>query len=158
MDKNRWVDIIQWAFRIVLGAILIFAGVMKIQDNTALFETVAYITWFPVWLRWWIVDLLPWVEILIGAQLFYPKADRLSLPVATSIYFVFFLFAIYGTATGIEGDCGCFGEMAASTFGPGMIIRNGIFVAMATVLFYRPGEVDVSSDRQTEREKTGEVE
>lgn len=138
MNKSRAITIIQWTSRLVLAAVLLLAGILKLQDNSALFETVAYITWLPVWLKVWLVDLLPYAEILLAALLVVRWKEKFVLPVVGLIFIGFLGFAIYGTATGMEGDCGCFGELMDSSFGAGMIIRNAVFAGMAGFLFYKP--------------------
>lgn len=139
--------ITNWLFRIVLAGALIVAGYFKILDNTALFETVAYITWIPNSMKSVLIDLLPWVEILAGGLLLTKLYDKIAIPAVTVIYVSFLLFAIYGFSTGIEGDCGCFGDVGddgllasllGSSFGWTMTIRNTIFVAMAGFLFWNP--------------------
>jgi hypothetical protein len=139
MNNKRIINISQWAVRGILAGVLLFAGVLKLQDNTLLFESVAYITWLPVWLKLWIVDLLPWAEIVLALLLLMRWKEGLILPLVGLVFIGFLGYAIYGTATGLEGDCGCFGEFMDSTFGAGMIIRNAIFVGMAGFLFWSPG-------------------
>jgi len=139
--------IANWSFRIILGAALIVAGYFKIQDNSALFETVAYITWLPNFFKSLVIDILPWAEILLGSLLISKLWDTVAIPFTTLIYMVFLIFAIYGFSTGIEGDCGCFGDaggdgfigqLLGSSFTWTMIIRNSVFVAMAGFLFWKP--------------------
>ncbi|HLR90558.1 MAG TPA: MauE/DoxX family redox-associated membrane protein [Balneolaceae bacterium] len=138
---------LNWTFRLILGGALIVAGYFKLQDNSALFETVAYIYWLPNFFKSVIIDLLPWLEILLGFLLISKKLDNVALPFTAGIYLVFLLFAIYGFSTGIEGDCGCFGEaggdgllgsLLGSSFGWTMIIRNTLFLLMATFLLILP--------------------
>ncbi len=138
MNTSKVITVVQWISRVILAAVLLLAGILKLQDNTALFETVAYITWIPVWLKLWMVDLLPYAEILLAALLLIRWQEKFVLPVVGLIFLGFLGFAIYGTATGMEGDCGCFGEMMDSSFGAGMIIRNTLLVGMAGFLFYKP--------------------
>lgn len=120
------------------------------QDNAALFESVAYITWIPIGMKSIVIDLLPWVEIVVGGLLIINLAGTVVKPVAALIYFSFFVFAIYGLSAGIEGDCGCFGDpesgsilaaVLGSEFGWKMVARNGLFLAMAGFLFWKPGDV-----------------
>lgn len=138
---------VQYAVRFLLGGLLLFAGYLKVQDNTALFETVAYITWVPVGIKSLVIDTLPWIEMLVGGLLISKLFDKFVLPAAGLIYLGFFIFAIYGFGSGMEGDCGCFGDLEDSSiigmllgseFGWRMVIRNGIFVAMAGFLFWKP--------------------
>lgn len=156
MEKSAIIKYAQLGTRIILGVLLLIAGVLKMQDNSALFQSVAYITWIPVWFKSLVIDTLPFVEILVGALLIFKinPVDKIVVPVATLIYLSFFIFAIYGLSTGMEGDCGCFGDpesgsilvaMLGSEFGWQMVIRNGIFFTMAGFLFWRPGFIDGQS-------------
>ncbi|MEX2600634.1 MAG: MauE/DoxX family redox-associated membrane protein [Balneolaceae bacterium] len=138
MNRYTVIVTLQWICRILLAGVLILAGYLKLQDSSALMETVATITWLPVWLKWRIVELLPWVEILTGILLLIRLKERWVVSLVSLIFLGFLGFAIYGFATGMEGDCGCFGELADSTFGWKMIFRNGFFATMALFLFYRP--------------------
>ncbi|TVR31657.1 MAG: hypothetical protein EA390_06020 [Balneolaceae bacterium] len=149
MKKEKIISWVQLATRVILGALLIIAGYLKVQDNTALFESVAYIAWIPIGLKSLVIDLLPWVEILVGGLLVVNVMGKLVIPAAALIYMSFFLFAIYGMGTGIEGDCGCFGDpesgsilvtLLGSEFGWKMVIRNGIFLSMAGFLFWKPSK------------------
>lgn len=148
MNSSKMLTYTQYLFRIVLAGLLIVAGYLKIQDNSALFETVAYLTWLPMWIKSLLIDLLPYVEVIVGGLLLSTMLDKVAIPAATLIYLSFFIFAIYGFSTGIEGDCGCFGDLGdgsllnsvlGSTFGWQMVIRNGVFVAMSGILFMQFG-------------------
>ena len=147
MKRKTIISSTQTLFRMILGGLLVFAGVLKVQDNTALFESVAYITWLPIWFKSFVIDALPWVEIITGGLLIAHVLSKVVIPAAVLIYGIFFLFAIYGLGTGLEGDCGCFGDLddssligalLGSEFGWKMVIRNGIFTAMAGFLFWKP--------------------
>src|SRR5690625_7997243 len=82
---------LNWTFRLILGGALIVAGYFKLQDNSALFETVAYIYWLPNFFKSVIIDLLPWLEILLGFLLISKKLDNVALPFTAGIYLVFLL-------------------------------------------------------------------
>jgi uncharacterized membrane protein YphA (DoxX/SURF4 family) len=140
MQKDTVIQYTQLLFRVVLGILLVIAGYLKIQDNSALFESVAYITWMPMFFKSLIIDLLPWIEVVVGGLLVINLFGKVVKPAAALIYFSFFVFAIYGLGAGIEGDCGCFGDpesgsilatLLGSEFGWKMVIRNGIFLGMA---------------------------
>lgn len=138
---------IQFLFRLILGGLLIFAGILKIIDNTTLFESVAYITWLPVWAKNLIINYLPFIEIGVGALLISYLLNPFSITANALIYLSFFIFAIWGMGSGLEMDCGCFGDLDSSSFigrvlgselGWKMTIRNGIFTAMSIFLFWNP--------------------
>lgn len=153
MSKNKIITYTQYLFRFILGGLLVFAGILKMQDNSALFEAVAYITWLPLGFKSFVIDVLPYVEILVGGLMAFSLFSKIVDPIATCIYLTFFIFAIYGLNQGMEGDCGCFGELDKSSligsllgseFGWRMVIRNGIFLLMAAFLFWKPSESDPS--------------
>src|SRR5690625_717393 len=134
---------LNWTLRLILGGALIVAGHFKLQDNSALLETVAYIYWLPNSFKSVITDLLPWLEILLGFLLISKKLDNVALPFTAGIHLVFLLFAIYGFSTGIEGDCGWFGEaggdgrlgsLLGSSLRWTMAIRTPLSLVQATVL------------------------
>src|SRR6056297_52661 len=155
MDAKKIFSQIQTLSRVILGLLLLIAGYLKVQDNTALLETVAYIAWIPTVLQSFIIDTLPWIELLVGGLMVSGLFKKWVIPAGALIYTGFFVFDIYGLGSGMEGDCGCFGDVddsnilsmvLGSTFGWSMIIRNGIFVSMAGLLFWNPDQSDPSAD------------
>lgn len=147
MNKQKVILSIRFLFRVLLGGLLVFAGILKILDNTTLFESVAYITWLPVWAKSLIINYLPYAEIAVGSLLILHLFDKVTIPASALIYLSFFIFAVWGLGSGLEFDCGCFGDLDGSSFigqllgseiGWKMAIRNGIFTAMAIFLFWKP--------------------
>jgi hypothetical protein len=147
MKKEHIIILIQYLFRFILGGLLIFAGILKVQDNTTLFESVAYIPWLTIGIKSLIIDFLPYVEIAAGSLLIFKIFDRVVLPLNALIYLSFLIFAIWGLSTGIEMDCGCFGDLDSSSLigallgsemGWKMVIRNSIFMLMIGFLFLNP--------------------
>jgi hypothetical protein len=147
MSKPKMLLSVQFLFRVILGGMLIFAGILKLIDNTTLFESVAYITWLPIWAKSLIINWLPYIEIAIGALLISHLMDFISIPVSALIYLSFFIFAVWGMSSGLEIDCGCFGDLdnssiigqlLGSELGWKMTIRNGIFTLMSFFLFWKP--------------------
>ncbi|TVQ66845.1 MAG: hypothetical protein EA360_05010 [Balneolaceae bacterium] len=145
MEKRIVIKILSLIFRFLLGGLLVFAGVLKVIDNTTLFEAVAYITWIPVGLKSLVIDFLPWIEIVAGSLLILHLFDKLVIPVNGLIYLSFFLFTIWGLSSGIEMDCGCFGELDKGSFLGSllgseiswqMMIRNAIFTLMAGFVYW----------------------
>lgn len=147
MKKEHIITLVQYLFRFILGGLLVFAGILKVQDNTTLFESVAYIPWLSLGVKSLIIDFLPYVEIGAGSLLIFKIFDRVVLPLNALIYLSFLIFAIWGLSTGIEMDCGCFGDLDSSSLigtllgsemGWKMVIRNSVFVLMVGFLFINP--------------------
>ena len=151
MKKEKIISSVQFLVRIILGGLLVFAGILKIQDNTALFESVAYITWLPIGLKSLIIDFLPLAEIIVGGLLVLHIFDKVMIPLTGLIYLSFLIFAVWGLGTGIEVDCGCFGDLddssligalLGSEISMQMVIRNFIFVLLTGFLFWNPDKYD----------------
>lgn len=147
MKKEHLIIVIQYLFRFILGGLLVFAGILKVQDNTTLFESVAYIPWLSIGIKSLIIDFLPYIEMVAGTLLIFNIFDKVILPLNGLIYLSFLIFAIWGLSTGIEMDCGCFGDLDSSSIigsllggemGWRMVIRNSIFVLMIGFLFVNP--------------------
>lgn len=110
--------------RTLVGLLLLLAGVLKVLDNASLIEGVAMMTWLPDALKLLVVELLPWVEVLLGILFVAGIQLRWSGAAVTLLYMVFLVYAIYGWVTGQEGECGCFGGLGGSSFGWQMTLRN----------------------------------
>lgn len=145
MKSNLIIKSVSLLFRFLLGGLLIFAGVLKVVDNSTLFETVAYITWIPVGMKSLVIDFLPWIEIVAGSLLLLHIFDKVVIPINAVIYLSFLIFAIWGLSSGIEVDCGCFGDLDKGSFlatllgseiSIQMVIRNGVFVLMVAFVFW----------------------
>jgi hypothetical protein len=71
------------------------------------------------------------VEIILGLLLIMKIQTKKNLLAATILFFGFFVFSIYGTAIGLNNDCGCFGNSIRSEFGLTMIFRNLVLITVA---------------------------
>lgn len=115
----------------LLAVVLAFSGIAKLVDASGLLNTLQQITFLNEGLIVWIATLLPVVELALAAVLFLQWKPTVTIS-ATSLLFAGFLgFAIYGFTVGWSGDCGCFGGLAESGFGWGMIFRNGAFLSLS---------------------------
>lgn len=117
--------------RLAIGGLLVLAGVLKVIDDGSLRDGVGMIPWLPVWFKLLIIGWLPWMEIVLGALFAAGWPLRLAAPLVTLMYGVFLGYAVYGWATGMEGECGCFGGVGGASFGWQMTLRNLVLFAGA---------------------------
>jgi uncharacterized membrane protein YphA (DoxX/SURF4 family) len=118
-----------FALRLVIGGLLVLAGVLKVIDDGSLRDGVGMIPWLPLWFKLLIINWLPWTEIVLGALFAAGWPLRLAAPLVTLMYGVFLGYAVYGWATGMEGECGCFGGVGSASFGWQMTLRNLLLFA-----------------------------
>jgi putative oxidoreductase len=94
---------------IVLGALFVYAGAMKIRDPLAVADTIAAFGIIPLALINSFALAIPSFEIISGALLiagWYRRMAALGLLIALGAYTVAIASAL---ARGITIDCGCFG-------------------------------------------------
>ncbi len=117
-----------------IAIVFLAAGMFKIYDPAPMLGTLELIQFLNNPLSVLIATILPVIEIILGVLLLTGKKIRISLIAATGLFWFFFGFSVYGYAVGLDADCGCFGNVIASDFGVGMILRNAFFAAVATLL------------------------
>lgn len=81
---------------------------------------------------WW--GFLPLIEIALGLMLIGKIQTKKILLVATVLFSLFLLFALYGTITGLHIDFGCFSNFVRREFVITMILRNFILIYIVYLL------------------------
>jgi uncharacterized membrane protein YphA (DoxX/SURF4 family) len=106
-------NMIEISLRVVLGALFIWAGTMKVLDVSSFVETVGYFKIAPFdaapW-DMWLGYMLPVFEIIVGAALILGvllKGAMVSVLVLTA---GFLAAVISAHARGLNIECGCFGK------------------------------------------------
>ncbi len=97
------------AISIVLGALFVYAGAMKISDPLAMADTIAAFGILPLALINSFALAVPAFEIISGALLiagWYRRVAAMALLIAIAAYTTAIGSAL---ARGITIDCGCFG-------------------------------------------------
>jgi len=117
-----------------IAVVLLAAGMFKIYDPAPMLGTLELIQFLNNSLSVLIATILPVIEITLGVLLLIGQKVIFSLIAATGLFWFFLGFSVYGYAVGLDADCGCFGNVIASDFGVGMILRNAIFAAVASMV------------------------
>ena len=99
-----------FAFRLILGGVLLVAGALKVSDPYSSATSVRAYQILPVDLANFLGFVLPFAEVVIGIFLIVGIWVRLNA-IAGGALMVMFIIAI-GQAwiRGISLDCGCFGK------------------------------------------------
>ena len=105
-EAVRWVST---AARLVLGGVLLVAGVLKAMDPQSSVTAVRAYELLPAALATVVGWGLPFAEIAMGLLLLAGIATRV-VAAATAVLLVVFMFAVASAAArGLSIDCGCFG-------------------------------------------------
>jgi uncharacterized membrane protein YphA (DoxX/SURF4 family) len=134
---NRLTTVI----RILLGAMLVFSGSLKIVDPEAFGRVIVRYDILPEILIAYAAILVPALEIVVGLFLLIGCKVRASAFIAMLLMIAFLVFISANVARGRRIDCGCFnvgilGFDFAETVSPWLAVRNMIFIAGFALVFY----------------------
>jgi uncharacterized membrane protein YphA (DoxX/SURF4 family) len=133
---------ISTAARLVLGAVLVVAGALKIADPQASVAAVRAYELLPTGLATIVGWGLPFLELVLGLLLLTGIAVR-PTALATAVLLAVFVAAVASAAArGLSIDCGCFGGGGAvppgQTAYAAEIVRDLGLLAAAGWLVARP--------------------
>ena len=106
----KWATLLDWALRLVLGGVLLFAGGMKVGDPASLAETMGNYRLLPPVMVWPLAWYLPWLELVVGGLLVTGVWRGVSIGLAGVLFAVFTLVTAQAAWRGIDLTCGCFGS------------------------------------------------
>lgn len=130
--------------RVVLGALFITAGVLKLRDPTRFAESILAfkITFMPDHLVQLAAFAMPWTEILAGVLLVIGRWTRGSALLVSTMLVMFLVMIASAIYRKLSLSCSCFGDLefpCPAEVGPCHLIRNGVLLAMGLlVLFLGP--------------------
>jgi uncharacterized membrane protein YphA (DoxX/SURF4 family) len=99
-------------FRVVLGGLFIYAGVVKVVDPLGFAQDIRNYRLVGQSLSFIAAVILPWLEILAGAFLIAGVWKRGAALVITGLVVFFILLTLVTMARGLDVDCGCFGSLS----------------------------------------------
>jgi uncharacterized membrane protein YphA (DoxX/SURF4 family) len=95
---------------IVLGALFIYAGVVKIIEPVEFARDIDNYKMLPWRLGVFLALYLPWLEILCGLALITRVLYRGGIFIVTTLMSLFIVASIVAKARGLDVSCGCFGH------------------------------------------------
>lgn len=128
--------------RLVLGGVLILAGVLKIGNLQKSAMAVRAYELLPIPLANFLGYSLPWVELGIGLLLVTGALVRFAGLVGAVTMLAFIIAISQAWARGLSIDCGCFG--GGGTIDPSQtkylseIIRDTGLLALGIYLYFYP--------------------
>lgn len=133
------------SFRLVLGAMFLYAGIVKIADPAAFAQAVANYRILPLALVNAAAVILPWVEVLAGASLvlglFLPGGSLLT----AGLLLIFAVALGFDLWRGIDISCGCFGTSEARVTWL-YVLRDAALCCMACFVWVFSGRSPFATD------------
>jgi len=134
-----WIGLLS---RLVLGGVLLAAGLLKYQHLDKSQMAVRAYEMLPIALANLLGIILPFLEIAVGVLLVIGAAVRISAIVGGVLMGAFMIGIAQAWARGLSIDCGCFGgggqvEPGTANYLP-ELLRDGGLALLAIYLFRYP--------------------
>jgi len=129
----KWIALV---LRVGLGALFVWAGLLKLADPTQFAIEIGNYRLGEAWAPWLAV-MLPYVEVALGAGvILLPLAWRRGAALALAGLLAVFTVAIaQAVGRGINVDCGCFGGRSGPVT-PLTVARDVALLAAACAIVW----------------------
>lgn len=132
-SRSKTLKVVLLALRVLLGAIFIYAGYVKLREPWQLFAAgVASYEILPMRAVEIVARTLPWFEVALGLVLISGFFFRTSSTIICGMLAVFFTLIVRAYIQGKEISCGCFG--GNEPISPLTMLRDGSMLAGAIFL------------------------
>jgi len=141
----RIPKVIPSVLRFGIGALFLYAGALKAADPAGFAGEIDHYHLLPWEAVIALALYLPWLEVICGGALFFPRFKRASLWLLLLLMLVFLMALGSAWARGLDIRCGCFGSTAAGSSVPLAILRDiGILGAILYVFIRDAGSPGVN--------------
>jgi uncharacterized membrane protein YphA (DoxX/SURF4 family) len=131
-DSTLISDYVVVSARWIVGLALMVAGATKLRGRLALTQAIARYGLVPNWLLKPVGILLPEIEFLLGAAIFFGVMVGAASWSAAVLLSTFTLAVLWNWIRGRRFECGCFGDLLPDRIGPILVARNTVLVLLAT--------------------------
>lgn len=129
-----------------MAAVFVYAGAVKLADPLTFVSDIEAYRLVAGWPAWAAAVYLPWLEIVVGLGLLWPRASRASAGVIAGLMVVFTAALVSAWWRGLDLRCGCFGDAMAGWGYGRLLVRDVVLLGMAVVVFRNaPREVPTRS-------------
>ena len=127
-------------FRIVVGAIFLWASFDKIIDPVKFARDISNYHIVPLGLENTIALILPWLEFFIGTGLILGVMVDGSIIISSVLLITFNIMIAQAMARGFNIDCGC-GLKEGQLVGFEKLIENFIFIVFSYFVYVRKEKI-----------------
>ncbi len=117
--------------RVVLGLVLLIAGLSKLQERKAFIQAVASYEILPHFLTRPFGILLPWLELGTAILLLSGVMPTVAGLLAAILLICFMVAILVNLLRGRELNCHCFGQLYQEKIGAGVLFQDGILLSLA---------------------------
>ncbi len=136
-EKQNLRELSEISLRVILGAVFIWAGTMKLLDIDSFVESVGHFKLAPFdeapW-DMWLGYMLPAFEVLVGSALVLGILLKGAMLSTLVMSLSFLIAVIMANSRGLNYECGCFGKALSFKNTSFHISILSLMVIMAMIL------------------------
>ena len=121
-------------FRIILGFVFIYAGIIKIAVPTGFSDAINNYDLLPLSFVNIFAITLPWIEVVAGLFLLFGISVKENSFIISVMLVVFILAIVISLGRGLNIDCGCFGTSSGTKVGITKLVENIILLTFSLLL------------------------
>ena len=125
---------VQLLLRLVVGGVLLLAGIAKLADRMTFRQAVAEYEVLPGALERPFAALVPWLETALGMLLLLGLGTAVAASLAVPLFLSFAAAISINLARGRQFDCHCFGSVESEGIGWPALLRSASLSLAALVV------------------------
>ena len=133
--KNN--HILHYLFRLVLGGVFIWAGIIKISNPLVFAQDIANYQVFPQIISFFLALFLPWIEVICGVCVLTGILLRSSSAFLICLLVGFLFLIIVTLIRGIDVECGCFGSLGRQVDYKLLLTDSALLFFSLNIFFFR---------------------
>ena len=129
--SNKYLLIL---FRIIVGFVFIYAGILKISDPAGFSEAINNYDLLPLSFVNFFAITLPWIEVVAGLFLLFGISVKENSFIISVMLVVFIFAIVISLGRGLNIECGCFGTSSGSKVGIIKLLENSLLLTFSFLL------------------------
>ncbi len=136
MITSKFIGILTFVLRLVLGFIFIYASVDKILHPAQFAKVIYHYQVLPMEIINVVAIIIPWLEAILGMTLILGIWLETTALMLSAITFVFIALMGSAMARGLNIECGCFSlDPEAAVIGWHRIFEDGLMLFASLFIF-----------------------
>jgi len=121
-------------FRIIVGFVFIYAGILKISDPAGFSDAINNYDLLPLSFINFFAITLPWIEVVAGLFLLFGISIKENSFIISVMLVAFILAIAISLGRGLNIECGCFGTSSGTKVGIIKLVENIVLLTFSFLL------------------------
>ena len=121
-------------FRIIVGFVFIYAGILKISDPAGFSDAINNYDLLPLSIVNFFAITVPWIEVVAGLFLLFGISVKENSFIISVMLVAFILAIAISLGRGLNIECGCFGTSSGTKVGIIKLVENSLLLTFSFLL------------------------